>query len=135
MKKQEFQWRYQIPEQQPSRILLSHIQNSKLHPSISKTKMILEALSAYYMPLAYVKEEEDPKIIRQIAFDSVFALQRQIDRLVKQFKLDNDETRVETSKNQVNSYFEQDVIIAENHQQEKFDATAIMGLSSSCPEE
>ena len=135
MKKKDFLWRYQITAEQPSGILISYLQNQKLHPSISTTNLILEALSAYYMPLAYVKEEEDPKIIRQIAFDSVFALQRQIDRLVKQFKLDNDESRVQAAENQVNSYFEPDMIVAENHQQEKFDATAIMGLSSSCPDE
>ena len=75
MKKKDFQWRYQIPLNSSLGMLLDYIQNRDLHPSLSKTEMILQALSAYYMPLAYSLKEEQPEKIQQIAYDSVLALQ------------------------------------------------------------
>ena len=87
-KKKNFRWRYQPLSNSNYDTLLSYVDNKEIHPSVSKKEMILNALSAYYMPLAYSAAEKPPEILQQIAYDSVLALQRQIDRLVSQYQLD-----------------------------------------------
>lgn len=112
-KKKDFRWRYQISLNSSWGILLDYIQKQDFHPTCNKKEMILQALSAYYMPLAYsLLAEKQPEQLKQIAYDSVFALQRQIDRLVTQFQLDR--SKLEVASEMVNQKSNQDTTKMDN---------------------
>jgi hypothetical protein len=88
-KRKNFNWRYQPPSHSKGGMLISYLQDNRVHPALSTKELILKALSAYYMPLAYsLQPKQNEKVLERIAYDSVFALQRQIDRLVCEFNLD-----------------------------------------------
>lgn len=84
----DFRWRYQRPLDSRLGILLDYIQRMELHPTITKNEMIIKALSAYYMPKAHLVAAQSPEKIQEIAYESVLALQTEIERLVCEFELD-----------------------------------------------
>lgn len=84
----DFRWRYQRPLDSRLGILLDYIQTMELHPTITKNEMIIKALSAYYLPKAHSVAGQSPEKIQEIAYESVLALQSEIERLVCEFELD-----------------------------------------------
>lgn len=88
-KRKNFNWRYQPPSNSKGGMLISYLQDETVHPALSAKELIIKALSAYYMPLAYsLQPKQNEKALERIAYDSVFALQRQIEQLVCEFNLD-----------------------------------------------
>ena len=80
--KKDFRWRYQIPSNSDTGRLLDYIQNRELHPKIAKNEMILQALWTYYMPSVYSVLGRSPEEQKRKAYESVFALQSQIEKLI-----------------------------------------------------
>lgn len=145
----DFRWRYQIPLDSALGMLFDYIQNRELHPTSSTKEIMVQALSGYYMPIAHSVANQSPEKVKQIAYDSVLSLQRQIDRLVSEFELDRnivgsyslEEAKKAPPKKKKNS----SKIVSESEEEEKvsdsvnqsseFDTRGIMGLISSCQDE
>lgn len=91
--RKDFNWRYQPKKKSFAGVLLDYLDEQSLHPGLTKTEMILTALSAYYLPLAY-REGEDNSFesedveLENMAWDCVFALLRQVDYLCLQLGLE-----------------------------------------------
>ena len=72
----------------PAGILLDYIDQLELHPHADKTQMMLTALKAYYLPLAYLAVGKSRPEVERVGWDSVFALLRQVDYLCSVLGLD-----------------------------------------------
>jgi hypothetical protein len=88
--KKDFRWRYQTSLNSQIGKLLNYIHNVDSHPTITTSEMIIKALSAYYLPNVYSPRERSPEELKRIAYESVFALQSQIEQLMIQFDLDTE---------------------------------------------
>ncbi|MGH2412837.1 MAG: hypothetical protein ACRDEA_03905 [Microcystaceae cyanobacterium] len=86
--RKDFGWRYQPLRSSARGILLDYLDNPQQHPDGEKTKMILRALTAYYLPLAYLAREHSRSEVEPIGWDCVFALLRQVDYLCLHLGLD-----------------------------------------------
>ena len=96
--KKDFRWRYQISSDSDTGRLLDYIQNQELHPTIAKNEMILQALWTYYMPSVYSILGRSSEEQKRKAYESVFALQSQIEKLIFEFDLDLDQVPINNSK-------------------------------------
>ena len=85
--KKEFSWRCRIFPSSNIGQLLNYINNSDLHPQITKNEIIIKALSAYYLPKS-LTSERSPEQLKRIAYESVFALRNQIEELIFEFDLE-----------------------------------------------
>ena len=147
VKRKNFNWRYQPPLNSQGGMLISYLQDQGVHPTLSAKELIIKALSAYYMPLAYsLKPEQNEKVLERIAYDSVFALQSQIEQLVCEFKLDLSNVGIYASGWKPKSHlgatknretFSKPSVEAEDSLQEleaeaedEFNVTGILGLTS-----
>lgn len=57
----DFEWRYQPSESSLIADVLSYIQNRNLHPSQTKTEMLLKALTAFYTSETLLVKENSPE--------------------------------------------------------------------------
>lgn len=81
-RKKDFMWRYQPPDGSDKAKMLTYIQNRDLHPSQDKTAMIINALTAYYMPLALISQgNEDSDRLELVTMDCLRALANQFNHL------------------------------------------------------
>ncbi len=81
-RKKDFMWRYQPPDGSDKAKMLAYIQNRDLHPSQDKTAMIINALTAYYMPLALMSQgNEDSDRLELVTMDCLRALANQFNYL------------------------------------------------------
>ena len=146
-KRKNFYWRYQPPSNSKGGMLISYLQDDRVHPAWSTKEMIIKALSAYYMPLAYsIQPQQNEKVLERIAYDSVFALQKQIEQLVCEFNLDVSKLGIYSSQlNQTSNLgvnnretFPKQVVEAQDSIQgvaeDEFNLTGVWGLTSSCPD-
>lgn len=145
-KRKNFYWRYQPPSNSKGGMLISYLQDETVHPALSAKELIIKALSAYYMPLAYsLQPKQKKKALERIAYDSVFALQRQIEQLVCEFNLDVSNLGIYGSQLPKKSNLEpknretlpkqvvgdQDVVQElEAEAEDQFNLTGIFGLTS-----
>lgn len=89
-KQTDFKWRYQALLNSHISKVLEYINDPNLHPTISKNEMIVQALSAYYLPIAYQELEPGKLSIEQInsmGYESIFALQNQSRKIALQLGL------------------------------------------------
>jgi hypothetical protein len=71
----DFKWRHQPRLDSDNAKLLSYIQNKTLHRSQDKTALIINALTAYYLPLAlYSEGNYSRERLELVFFDSVNAI-------------------------------------------------------------
>ena len=96
--RKDFRWRYQISSDSDTGRLLDYIQNQELHPTIAKNEMILQALWTYYMPSVYSILGRSSEEQKRKAYESVFALQSQIEKLIFEFDLDLNRVPINNSK-------------------------------------
>ena len=146
-KRKDFRWRYQPPSNSSAAVLLSYIQEHELHPTVSRREMIMNALTAYYLPLAYSVFGRDREKLERAAYDSIFALLRQIDRLITELDLERSKLSIYAanlihtpSENlQTNQIPEQQLnpVVNSNHQgennnhQDKFNLNGLSGFRTS----
>lgn len=82
----DFRWRYQPKNNSQRAILLNYIQE---HPAMNKSELIITAISAYYLPLAYqTRGNKKKEQLEKIALEAIFSLLRQIDKLCLELNLD-----------------------------------------------
>lgn len=88
-RKKDFMWRYQPPDGSDKAKMLTYIQNRDLHPSQDKTAMIINALTAYYMPLALISQgNEDSDRLELVTMDCLRALANQFNYLCAALSID-----------------------------------------------
>ena len=81
-------WRWTTNEDDPLAPLLLFIKTKKLHPGLTKHQLIINALTAFYLPQAYQSfgENSAEEQIR-VAYDAIAALTSHIHRLRHQYSL------------------------------------------------
>lgn len=79
--RKDFQWRYAPSKQSASGVLLAYIDGEELHPLRDKKQMMLTALKAHYLPLAYLALGKSRLEVERVGWDSVLALLEQVDFL------------------------------------------------------
>lgn len=71
----DFKWRYQTSVNSDMGKMLAYLQNQTLHPSQSKTAMIMAALTTFYMPLALYNEgDRNRESLELVLLNSVKAI-------------------------------------------------------------
>ena len=81
-------WRWRTNKDDPLAPLLSFIETRQLHPGLTKHQLIINALTAFYLPQAYQSfgENSAEEQIR-VAYDAIAALTSHIHRLRHQYSL------------------------------------------------
>jgi hypothetical protein len=79
--RKDFQWRYAPKRESSSGVLLAYIDEKELHPNREKKQMMLAALNAYYLPLAYLALGKSRSEVERVGWDSVLALLEQVNFL------------------------------------------------------
>lgn len=88
-RKKDFMWRYQPPDGSDKAKMLAYIQNRDLHPCQDKTAMIINAITAYYMPLALMSQgNEDSDRLELVTMDCLRALANQFNYLCATLSID-----------------------------------------------
>ena len=100
--KKDFRWRYQIAADSDMGRLFDYIQNQDLHPTIAKNEMILQALWTYYMPSVYSADKRSPEEQKRKAYESIFALQSQIEKIIFEFDLEIERVPINNLKRRKN---------------------------------
>lgn len=96
-KKFDYRIRIQVREESPDGVLLDCLKNER-HPTYSHKEMLLWALRAYWLPIAYELQQESGKQLwsehhlKRMALDSIHQLRQQIAYLESVFDVGQKET-------------------------------------------
>lgn len=89
VKRKDFRWRYEPPINSNKAKLLGYIQNQSVHPFEDKTAMIMNALTAYYMPLALYNDSNCSRENLELVFlDGVSAIAKHLQYVCITIKID-----------------------------------------------
>ena len=81
-------WRWRTNKNDPLLPLLLFIEKKKLHPGLTKHQLIINALTAFYLPQAsQTCGETSPEEQLRIVYDAIEALTARIQRLRHEYKL------------------------------------------------
>ena len=81
-------WRWTTNEDDPLAPLLLFIKTKKLHPGLTKHQLIINALTAFYLPQAYQSfGDNSPEEQIRLAYDAIAALTSHIHRLRHEYSL------------------------------------------------
>lgn len=84
---EDFEWRYQPTEQSVIADVLCYIQNRDLHPSQTKTEMMLKALTAFYTSDALSGKDNRPEHLLAVK-NALHILFQQLMRACAEWQID-----------------------------------------------